>query len=1155
MAKFEDLTKGVRVKGVATGQIITVIDVKWHSDEAIEVIFILPNGKPDSKILYRDDELNLEIIASSQIWSFDMNAELLKLVSEAYRIRMGYSFDPFLAVHISQIDPLPHQITAVYESMLPRQPLRFLLADDPGAGKTIMAGLLIRELQLRGDVKRCLICAPGSLVEQWQEEMVTKFSLHFDILHKDMRNPFEDHDFLIVRLDQMSRNDDLKSMFDNTEQPWDLIVCDEAHKMSAYFYGRKTEKTKRYLLAEQFAQHTRHFLLMTATPHSGNNDNFQLFMSLLDKDRFYGKNETRSDTSDMMRRMVKESLYTFEGEPLFPKRYAETVDYPLSEREQELYDAVTDYVREEFNRADKLKNDGRKNTIGFALTVLQRRLASSPLAIYSSLKNRRKRLEIRLQDAEKQRRDKLELDFPLLTDEDVDDYEDKPADELDKAVESLVDKATASSTLSELRAEIESLKSLEKMAEQLYRSGEDRKWIEFRDLFESDKIGLSRDSAKHAKVVIFTEHLQTLGYLYQRITDYFGTHDGIVTIHGSMKREDRLQVQEDFRHNPDVFILIATDAAGEGINLQSANLMINYDLPWNPNRLEQRFGRIHRIGQKKPCYLWNLVSGKTREGLVYQRLLKKLEVERHALNGQVFDILGKVFEDEPLRKLLERAIREGDKPATLRDVERQIDAMFSKERIQKLLEDYALVPTALDKIKIVEIRQARQRAEARRLQPYFIRDFFLEAFGREGGLFHQRETNFFEITQVPPHLRSLAKTKRLGALPNKYNRICFDKDLIRQYPEREAEFVCVGHPLLETLIASFLDKKLADLARGGVLIDDNDPSEEPRILVYLEHTLQDGNGRAASKEVHFVEIYPSGDVRGAGYAPYIDYRPATDGEKSRVTQLRDELLTHPWLAEHTLKDKAISYAIAHFSREHHERVKHQRKAQTDKTSDAVYARLNKAISELDRESGAEYSRSRSSKLSQHDQDKARAKSRDFDKQIKELETRRAQRIADLEREGDISSLPPVVIGCALILPIGMISEPASLQELRNRKQIELLAMQAVMDAELALGNQPTDVSRYNVGYDIESIDAQGELRFIEVKGRDADADSITLTRNEIMTALNQPNKFILAIALIRGEVEALRYVRHIITKEPENHQVSANYDLQYLLDHSTEADE
>ena len=422
MAALEDLRPSTTIRGIAPDGLVTVVSVQWFGSDAVELTYKDALGATDTQLLFREDQPRLEVVDSGRPWSFDGDGGLFRLVSEAQRIRLAHLFDPVLAVHTSLVEPLPHQITAVYEAMLPRQPLRFLLADDPGAGKTIMAGLLIKELIARGDVKRCLVVCPGILVEQWQDELSRKFQLPFEILTNDKLesartgNWFLENDLAIARLDKLARDEDVQAKLRAPDGRWDLVVCDEAHKLSATFFGGEVRYTKRHRLGQLLSGLTRHFLLMTATPHNGKEADFQLFMALLDGDRFEGRFRDgvhQVDVSDLMRRMVKERLLKFDGRPLFPERLAYTVPYKLSDAEAHLYAAVTDYVREEFNRAEALQNDKRAGTVGFALTILQRRLASSPEAIYESLRRRRERLESRLREVKLMQRGATPLEYGI----------------------------------------------------------------------------------------------------------------------------------------------------------------------------------------------------------------------------------------------------------------------------------------------------------------------------------------------------------------------------------------------------------------------------------------------------------------------------------------------------------------------------------------------------------------------------------------------------------------------------------------------------------------------------------------------------------------------------------------------------------------------
>ena len=812
-------------------------------------------------------------------------------MSEAQRIRLAHLFDPLLAVHTSVVDPLPHQITGVYEAMLPRQPLRFLLADDPGAGKTIMAGLLIKELIARGDLERCLIVCPGSLAEQWQDELYRRFQLPFEILTNDKleaartRNWFLETDLVIARLDKLSRDEDVQQKLQAPDAGWDLVVCDEAHKLSATFFGGEVKYTKRYRLGQLLSGLTRHFLLMTATPHNGKEQDFQLFLALLDGDRFEGRFRDgvhAADVSDLMRRMVKERLLKFDGKPLFPERVAYTVPYRLSDEEAHLYTAVTDYVREEFNRAEALANAKRAGTVGFALTILQRRLASSPEAIYQSLRRRRERLESRLRELEVLQRGGqpspiIAFTAPELDADDVEDLDDAPEQEVEDAEARILDQATAARSIVELKAELDTLKALEGLALGVRRRSADTKWRELASLLGEIFTATGRDGrtgepairavagevlrpapSPHQKLVVFTEHRDTLRYLQERITTLLGRQTSVVVIHGSVGREERLAAQEAFRHDPQVQVLLATDAAGEGINLQRAHLMVNYDLPWNPNRLEQRFGRIHRIGQTEVCHLWNLVADETREGDVYRRLLEKLEQARQALGGQVFDLLGKLeFEGQPLRELLLSAIRYGEQP--------EVRARLRYRRRPGARPGDAAGPARGAAAR--PRRDGRQPCAARARGDGAGRGAPPAAAlhrivlprgvsGQLGGSARQREPRRYQVSHVPAPIRN--RDRLIGTsepvLP-RYERIVFEKPLVAPPGQPLAAFVCPGHPLLDAVIDLILERHRDLLKRGAVLVDERDHGSTPRVLFSIEHALQDagvtraGDRRVVSKRV------------------------------------------------------------------------------------------------------------------------------------------------------------------------------------------------------------------------------------------------------------------------------------------------------------------
>ena len=1171
MAKLEELKPNCQVKGILPNDPVTLLSVQWHGSDIVEVSYRGTTGNLGIELLFRDRESSLEVVAPGAAWAFDADPKLFRLVSEAYRIRMAHLFDPWLAIHLSQVEPLPHQITAVYEEMLPRQPLRFLLADDPGAGKTIMTGLLIKELILRGDLQRCLIVCPGNLTEQWQDELWQKFHLPFDLLTNEQiqaartGNALAEMPLVIARLDKLSRDVDIQARLAQTD--WDLVVVDEAHKMSASVFSGEIKYTKRYKLGQLLSSRTRHLLLLTATPHNGKEEDFQLFMGLLDADRFEGRYREgvhTVDVSDLMRRLSKEQLLKFDGTPLFPERRAYTVDYDLSDEEAALYEAVTRYVSEEFNRADNLEAE-RRGTVGFALTILQRRLASSPEAIYQSLRRRRDRLESRLREERLLKRGgEARLDFPQsltqLDPEALEDFEDAPEDEQRQNAEQLVDLATAARTIQELELEIARLRQLEQMADRVRRSGNDRKWRELSRLLQESEEMFDANGQRR-KLVIFTEHRDTLNYLAEKIRTLLGRAERVVVIHGGMSRDDRRTAQAAFVQDKDVLALVATDAAGEGINLQRAHLMVNYDLPWNPARIEQRFGRIHRIGQTEVCHLWNLVADETREGDVYARLLRKIEEQRRALGDGVFDILGKLFRETSLRDLLLEAIRYGDRPEIRARLNQAVDNLVDRQRCQELLEDRALARDVMDLNQVRRIRQDFERAQARRLQPHFIEAFFKAAFEHLGGSMHPRESKRYEITHVPAAVRNRSFNLGRGSLLNRYERVTFHKEEIALPGKPLAEFLCPGHPLMDAVIDLILERYRSLLRQGSILVDWSDPGDQPRVLFYLEASVQDGRvdgsaqRRVIARQMQFVEMTEDGSVSLAGPAPFLDYAPLPDEMRRLVAPILDQ----SWLKS-DLESAAKGYAIQHLAPRLLEETRRQREENINRIKAAVKDRLTKEISYWDHRAQDLQAQEMAGKVN------ARLNSEMAQRRADELQARLQRRLEELEKERLLSSLPPLALGAALVLPAGLLAslqgqaapEPALFA--KQKKAVEEAAMQAVMEKERGLGFLPVDVHRENLGWDIESaVPGSGKLRFIEVKGRLEGAETITVSKNEILAGLNKPEDYILAVVevkFVNGTARAVQahYIRRPFRREPDFAATSVNFEISRLLEQGESID-
>ena len=1182
--QLSDLKPGLSLVGLEPGVIVSILAVVPIGEGAIQVIYKIPSGTIRERLVTAADVGSLSVATVERPWSFEGDGEAFKLTAEAKRIDLAFLFDPMMAVHTSNVDPLPHQITAVYESMLPRQPLRFVLADDPGAGKTIMAGLYIRELIMRADARRILIISPGSLVEQWRDELYEKFGLEFRVYSSDLvaaspsGNPFEEQHQLVVRLDQIARDEETDAAGNRRpgliqskllEAGWDLVVFDEAHKLSAHFFGNKLEKTSRYRLAERLGAHTRHLLLMTATPHNGKTEDFQLFLALLDSDRFYGRNRDKDashkiDASDLMRRMVKEELVKFDNTPLFPERKAYTVNYTLSELEAALYHAVTHYVETEMGKADALEG-ARKGSVGFALTALQRRLASSPEAIFQSLKRRRERLERRLREEKLGARGQQVLgdDLPqsLIPPEDDDD---QTAEEQENLEETLVDQATAARTITELEAEIHILEGLQSQAAAVVASGVDRKWEELSKILQHDERMQDPQTKRLRKLIIFSEHRDTLNYLQSKIAGVLGTPEAIVTIHGGTHRDERRKIQFLFRSDPQVRVLIATDAAGEGVNLQNANLMVNYDLPWNPNRLEQRFGRIHRIGQQEVCHLWNLVAKETREGDVYHRLLQKLETESDALQGRVFDILGEVFEDESLKDLLIRAIRYGDQPEIRARLLQKVDSALDQSHLRSLLNRNALAQESMSAERLFAVKEEMEKAEARRLQPFFVRSFFQKAFAALGGSIHPREAERFEITHVPAAIRerdrliSGRNRRDLAPVLKRYERVCFTKEAVRPLDRPGADFAQLlhpGHPLLLSISDLILEQHGNLLRQGAILVDPADEGTEPHLLFLLTHEISSGDGQVLSKRLQFVRVAPDGTAAFAGWAPHLDLEPLAPANRPL---LRD-ILSAPWICADQEK-RALGLAASTLVPEHYGEVANRRIAHVDKTLAAVHERLSKEIA---------FWSDRWLKLKE-DQDAGkdvRLNLENARRTVADLEGRLDNRRKELQAMRHVVNGTPVALGGALVIPAGLLRRlrgevPADLAiatfaaDAAARARIERLAMDAVRRAEESRGCRVVDVSAQKCGWDLTSYppadpdDRQPEPRHIEVKGRVKGATTVTVTRNEILYALNQADKFVLAIVLV-GEGDAIdgpHYVTHPFKEEPGWGVSSVNYDLKSLIE-------
>lgn len=1137
LISLEELRPGVVLGGVTAGAPVKVINTSWYGDDALELCFRTSSGQVCTEILYRDAQERLTAVNERDHRKFNGDGSLFRLACEARRIRHGHLFDPLAAVHSSLAMPLPHQVLAVYESMLPRKPLRFLLADDPGAGKTVMTGLLIKELIWRGDIQRCLLVCPGGLTQQWQDELARRFQLHFARLSEEQTeaqrgNPFLEENLLIAPMGMLARNPLLREQLTDADCHWDCVVCDEAHQMSASFVQGEIKASRRYQLGQLLAGRSRHLLLLTAHPQGRMDDEFQLLMALLDQDRFSGQFQeglSIADTADVMRGMTKAQLLRFDERPLFPERRMHTVIYSLSDAEEVLYNSMTEYARAQLNCAETLADD--EGAVNIALGTLQRRLSSSPEAVNRMLRLRREGLSERLQSL--QSRHQADVARALATPVDEltsEDFKDLLGDVADPDIArygmQLVARATASRSIDGLREEIATLEKLEAMARDITHSHEDRKWRELAQLLSgifapissaADAVSEATGSGQHGarKLVIFTSYLETLHYLQRRVETLLGQPGAVVCIHEDLPRQARHQAQDKFRNDPQAQVLIATDTVSDGLNLQHTHLLVNYDLPWNLEHLERRMGRIHRIGQTETCHFWNLVADSTREGHLCHHFLTRLNEAHQVHGGQVYDLPGSIrFAGASLQELLLEAVRHGEMPEVRLRLDQQVSDALAPAHVRELLEARRRAGQVMDVAQVRRVRETVERAGVRRLQPHYLRAFFMDAARHLGiALGNDEDAQVLQIRQAPIALK--------GALPAQ--AFTFDNAWDGGSDGRApaAEILTPGHPGLGTLL-DVIDQRYGQLLeQGAVLVDDADTGAQPRVLFLLEHSVHGGaSGQLLSRRTFHIETQADGSINRLQCAPYLDYRPLTEDEPDAESLLGAPAFN--WI-NRDLEDAVQQYAVNELVAEHVQEVRDQQLTWIDRTTDAVRLRLAR---EIGRQEEQLEQLLEDEHAGLHD---APVSSIDLEQRLGELKNRQDQRLGELERARHIAAQPASVTGVAVIVPGGLLTGQPPPQELQNN---HALALGAVMREERWLGYRPEDHSQRRSGYHIESGDpGSGMLRFIAVKPCCHGDETVVVTRNELLCALNKPDDFILALVELGsiGE-ERVHYLRRPFTE-------------------------
>jgi SNF2 family DNA or RNA helicase len=1014
-------------------------------------------------ILSKDQFGEIKIINQNEP-SFTADAEKVFLFLETTRYRLVSIYDPLLAINTSKVDPLPHQIEAVYGIVLQFPRIRFLIADDPGAGKTIMAGLIVKELKLRQLINRILIVSPGHLKDQWRRELKERFEESFVIIDRGImdshygENVWMRENQIITSIDFAKRDDILPSLNAAT---FDLIIVDEAHKMSAYQYGNKTSKSKRYRLGETLSRVSEHLLFLTATPHKGDPDNFRLFLDLLEQG-FFANNEMLQESIEnkdnpLFIRRIKEDLKDFNGNPLFLPRTVKTIAYDLgvqSPNEKKLYNELTQYVETQFNKA--LTKDKKRN-VAFALVVLQRRFASSTYALLRSLERRKKRLEELLSDFD----NRLNAPTPAFDFEAVEEMSEEDRWKEEEIWETL----SVSENRTELEKEIQTLSDLYKKAKEIIDNHEEIKLRELKTTLDQ----LNKDFPKQ-KIIIFTESRDTLEYLEKRIKSWGYSS---ITIHGGLKLEERIEAEKKFKNEP-TQVLIATEAAGEGINLQFCHLMINYDIPWNPNRLEQRMGRIHRYGQTKEVFIYNLVAKDTREGQVLTALFRKLDEIRKAMGSdKVYDVINEVLSGRNLSQMLLEAVVNA---RSAEEILAELDIKVDEEYITRVKENLGDT-LATRFIDYTRIKELNNKAKENRLIPEYTEAFFKKAFDKVGGSYSEKKDGFLSINTIPFAIRKIADEinfkNKYGTLLKKYPKVTFDKEIAFKNPE--AEFISFGHPLFEALMLWVEMEGGEAIKTGAVYIDPE--GKKDGVILYYEGEIKDGKRDVAGKRL-FAFYY---DLRTKQFSPFNpsliwdliipDKEVKVDNAGVNIESLKNEILP----------------VIIKSMEEYKSEIFTERIRQTNIKEKYGLRSLDELILKLDADLINYYSRRESGE----NMDLAIGIK---EEQKKKYEDSKSLLEKNILKEKSLSIENPTYIGAIRVIPF---EHPAD--EMTESEEVELIGMKYVMEFELKKGRTPEDVSKKDLGWDISSTDVEGNIRRIEVKTR-SKIGSVALTINEMFKA-------------------------------------------------------
>jgi len=1086
----------------------------------------------------------IEITKKEEGPDFDGSPRQFREAIEAARIDLASEYDSHHALSTSQVDPVPHQLEAVYNYMLPENfadnRVRFFLADDAGAGKTIMTGLLIKELKQRGIVENCLILSPAKLQRQWQKELFRLFDEKFRIIQRAdidqaVGNPWRDHKFCITSM-AFSIQDDVEESL--RDMQWDLVVADEAHHLSAYRYGadQEEDKTERYKVGEMLRENSLNRVLLSATPHKGRRDHFQLLLRLLDNDLFAEESLPQEivhsdEPGTVFLRRMKEDMLTLEGEKLFNERSVHTVSYEIGGDELDFYEDVTQYVENQFQSAWKKEN----RHVQFALIVLQRRVASSIRAARKSLERRREGLEDLLEDVDKLR-EAQQVQTP-----DPETLEEMAERQRWEIEEDALRRLTMSGNREQLMQEIDTLRDLVRQAENLEATGQERKLQELRRLLRGEQEETPFDAGE--KMVIFTEAKDTLDLLAEHLESWGYEY---VTIHGNMKMGQsknpgegtRLWAEEQFNDTDGPQLLLATDAAGEGINLhKECRLMVNYDIPWNPTRLEQRMGRIHRYGQRDPVHIYNLVASNTREGYVLEKLSTKLEQMKQDIGSdRVFDVISELSEGVNLDNLIQDVISGSADTETADMRLEELDAK-GEEAVERATQQ----GLATRHINLSQVQEWLRKDKERRLTPEYIEKFFVSAFQLLGGTIEQRQDGFWRIEWVPAKIRRVAEGTQFSEPARSYTKFTFYKDETDEYDE--AEFVAPGHPLFEAVKEKAEQEFSTDLSQGGVFVDPD--TREPYVLRFIRQELQDGNRESVGERVFCIKRQGADEFKKVNEAILHDLKPIDDADHDRVASVAEQYGNQQAALEWFYDEVATQYQAE---------VEDEKQNVIETIRPSMKKALNSAIVDL-----REDIRELEEKAEQEGADMERAIDNKRRKRDNLIE-RRDEQLDRLDRATQIFPVDPVEIGSAIVLPPDDTDRPEEGGMSRD-DEVEEIGMHVAMEYERNHGREPEDVAEENLGFDVRSVnrDETGvkEWRYIEVKGR-AGEGAVALTENEWTMARRLGEEFWLYIVTnTKSDNPDLHIIRDPASKLDPDERTVVRYfvDQDDWQDQTTGADQ